>query len=499
MQMDFEPRVHVDWKIPGGELLALLQHYYPDIPIFSGAPFEALLDELSNEMAEVCFQALAPLLITHGYDLWNLDAGADDYRPTLIPSDQRQAFAAHWQKPHGGLALTPVRIEPEAPAAPAKPKRKTAKLNWLQEVHDYPAPTYVQAYNYRNGYAAITEQDEDQWLCFLIDFNPWPPTEQDVLEHRPEVDAADLQLIDASPQGSLWKRRVVRGERSGDDRYEYEIRQGNTVQRFGPAGEHWPEFEDPAVVVDGEIFERQRLYEPEQVTRIWRITPTSSEVIFEYAHDLHILPIGAGRLLFMRHNAPQCWIWDRQTPHHTTPTRPLPTHERTLVEATAYLGDDNILLFSETDRQNLEDSAYNEHVLMAWRFNLVTGATGKALLDSLGSEVRQETQIFTNQPKRKITLRTFYGQLHVSKGHGDWWVWNYHTNSFGTQALAWWWNQRSNQVLKLTSRDIPREKPPIYYVPGQDRYLAFAEHFVARLPVFDEMVAAKGEEFLRFE
>ena len=201
MQSHFDPLVHIDWKTPGGELLGLLQHYYRDIDLFIGQPFEALLDELSNEMPEICFQALANVLAERGYDLWNLDAGGDDYRPVIVATDQREAFARHWQDQED---FTPSLIEPEKPVAaegkaarkPAKSKR--SKLNWLQDVHDYPGPTYVHDDNYHNGWAGITEQDDEQWLCFLIDYNQWPPAEQDMLEHRTDgLDGADLQLIDA--------------------------------------------------------------------------------------------------------------------------------------------------------------------------------------------------------------------------------------------------------------------------------------------------------------
>ncbi len=500
MHSGFEPLVHVDWKIPGGELLALLQHYYPDHPAFSGAAFEALLDELSNEMPEVCLQTLAPVLRSHGYDLWNLDAGGDDYRPVIVPSAQRQAFATFWQTEHGGLALEPSLIEPEPPVPSAPKTAKRSKLKWLHEVHNYPAPTHLEAYNYRNGWAAITEQDDDQWLCFLIDYNPWPPTEQDMLEQRSDkIDGADLQLIDASAQRSLWKRRVKSGAYSRDDLFEYETRQGQSIQRFGPAGAQWPGFEEPCVVADGELFERQRLYEPTHLTRLWRITANSSEVIFEYPDELTVLPIGPRRLLFLPHNGSQCWVFNQDTGQHRLNAHPLPVNERLLAEASAYLGGDEILLFSEGERQNVENSAYQETVLLAWRFNLQTGATTQAVLDGFGSELRQETRIFVSQPKLSITLRTFHGQLQVARGHGDWWVWNYRTNTFGAYTLAWWWNQRSNQVLKLSSRDIPRIKPVIYYLPSQDRYLALETDFVARLPAFADMLEAKGDEFLAFK
>ncbi|MBC3364631.1 hypothetical protein [Pseudomonas sp. SWRI154] len=498
MQSQFDPLVHIDWKTPGGEWLGLMQDAYPEV--FFGQAFEALLDELFNEMPEVCFEALAAVLASRDYDLWNLDAGGDDYRPVIFPSDQREAFAQHWQSPRGEPRFTATLIEPPAVKTrkPAKPKR--GKVKWLQEVHDYPGATYVHEYNYRNGWAAITEQDEDQWLCFLIDYNQWPPAEQDVLEHRTDgVDGADLQLIDADAQRSLWKRRVVRGDYSADDRYQYEIRQGDEFAAFGPAGVQWPEFEQPCVVVGSEIFERKRIYEPEHLTRIWRITADSSEVIFEYADELTILPIGAGRLLFMQHNGPKCWTWNQDPPHQAIVAKPMPAEAYKLRAATAYLGGDEILLFSEGARQNVEHSGYQETVLLAWRFNFITGATTQATLDGFGSELRQDTRMLVTQPKQVITLRTFHGQLQVARGHGDWWVWSYRANTFGTQTLAWFWNQVSNEVVKLSTKDIPRIKPEVRYVQAQDRYLAFEADFVARLPGFAEMVETKGSEVLVFE
>ncbi|MBT2342395.1 MULTISPECIES: hypothetical protein [Pseudomonas] len=500
MELGFDPLIHIDWKTPGGDFLGFFPYYYPDIGVFSGTEFETLLDELFNEMPEVCFEALAPILARHGYDLWNLDSGGDDYRPVVVPIHQREAFARHWQAP--GAEFTPELIEPQKPAAierkPNPPKRK--KLNWLQEVHDYPGPTYVHEYNYRNGWAGITEQDDEQWLCFLIDYNQWPPAEQDMLEHRTDgVDGADLLLIDADARRSLWRRRVNSGAYSSDDRYRYEVRQGDDIEGFGPVQMEWPGFEEPCLVMDDEVFERQCLYEPDYRTRIWRITAHCSEIIFEHPSDLSILSIGPRRLLIMQDSGPQCWIWNQDPPHPIVVARPMPADGGKLSAATAYLGGDEILLFSEGARQNVEHSGYQETVLLARRFNFMTGATTKATLDGFGSELRQDTRLLVTQPKQVITLRTFYGKLQVARGHGDWWVWNYQSNTFGTYTLAWFWNQRSHEVLKLSSKDIPRIKPQVRYVPAQDRYLAFETEFVARLPAFAQMVEAKGCDVLTFE
>lgn len=498
MTAGFDPLVHIDWKTPGGEWLALLPPSYPHIPVLCGPAFEALLDELCNEMPEVCFDALATALAREGFDLWNLDAGGDDYRPVIVPTDQRERFARHWREHNAAPRFTPTLIEAQTP--PARPPRRS-KLKWLQDVHDYPGPTSVHAYNYRNGWAAITEQDEDRWLCFLIDYNPWPPTEQDMLEARDDgVDGADLQLIDANVQHSLWKRQVTRGAYDSDDRYQYEIRQGDAVEGFGPAQIQWPAFEEPCVVVDGQIYERQRLYDPEPLTRIWRITAQTSEIIFEHPDELTLLPIGPNRLLFMQHNGPQCWICNQAPAQHAViAAKPMPAEGYQLRAATAYLEGDEVLLFSEGTRPNREHSGYQETVLLAWRFNFITGASTRAVLDGFGSELRQDTRLLTTQPKQVITLRTFHGQLHVARGHGDWWVWNYHTQTFGTHTLAWFWNQRSNDVLKLSSKDIPRVKPQIRYVAAQDRYLAFETEYVARLPEFAQMVEVLGSEGLVFE
>lgn len=308
-----------------------------------------------------------------------------------------------------------------------------------------------------------------------------------------------MQLIDANAQRSLWKRRATSGAYPSDDRYRYEIHQGDDIQGFGAAEMEWPEFEAPCVVVDAQVFERQRLYQPEQLTRIWRITMHASEVIFEHSDELTILPIGPRRLLFMQHNGALCWIWNQDAAHQAVAAQPMPAHAYKLRASTAYLGGDEVLLFSEGERQNPEHTGYQETVLLAWRFNFMTGATTKAVLDGFGSELCQDTRLLVTQPKQVITLRTFHGQLQVARGHGDWWVWNYRTQSFGTQTLAWFWNQVSNEVVKLSSKDIVRVKPQIRYLRAQDRYLAFETAFVARLPEFAQIIEAKGCEVLVFE
>jgi hypothetical protein len=177
----------------------------------------------------------------------------------------------------------------------------------------------------------------------------------------------------------------------------------------------------------------------------------------------------------------------------------MPAEAYQLRAATAYLGGDEVLLFSEGARPNPEHPGYQESVLLAWRFNFVTGTSTQAVLDGFGSEVRQDTRLLVTQPKQVITLRTFHGRLDVARGHGDWWVWSYHTQTFGTHTLAWLWNQCSSDVLKLSSKDIPRVKPQIRYVAAQDRYLAFETEYVARLPQFAQMAQALGSEGLVFK
>ncbi|WP_109511603.1 hypothetical protein [Pseudomonas ovata] len=501
MQTCFDPLIHVDWKIPGGELLTLFQHYYPEMAVFCGPAFEALLDELSHEMPEVCFQALAPLLAAQGHDLWNLDAGADDYRPVIVPVAQRQAFARHWQNASGELRFSAIRIEaPEPEPAVAPSRSRKHRLDWLQDRHDYPGPTYINDDQYHQGMAAITEQDEDRWLCFVIDYNPWPPVEHDMLEQRTDdVDGADLQLLDVQGSRTLWKRRVVRGQRHGEDRYRYETCKGQTIEPFGPAQVQWPEFEPGARVIESGIFERQRLYEPGHLTRLWRITASTSEVIFEYPDDLTLLPVGERRLLILQHNGLRCWLWHQDPPHALVSLHPLPVQGGKLTASTVHLGGDEMLLFSEGARPNLEDAGYQETVLLAWRFNFLTGVHRRAVLDGFGSEVRQETRMLVTQPSHRITLRTFHGQVQARRGHGAWWVWTYHSQTPGTQTLAWFWNQDTHQVLKLSSRDIPRIRPHVRYVAAQDRYLAFDTDFVARLPPFERMLEAKGCDLLTFE
>ncbi|WP_348751190.1 hypothetical protein [Pseudomonas rhodesiae] len=100
--------------------------------------------------------------------------------------------------------------------------------------------------------------------------------------------------------------------------------------------------------------------------------------------------------------------------------KPMPAEAYQLRTATAYLAGDEVLLFSEGARPNLEHPGYQETVLLAWRFNFITGTSTQAVLDGFGSELRQDTRLLITQPKQVITLRTFHGRLDVARGHGDW-------------------------------------------------------------------------------
>ncbi|WP_162601026.1 hypothetical protein [Paraburkholderia sp. C35] len=82
--------------------------------------------------------------------------------------------------------------------------------------------------------------------------------------------------------------------------------------------------------------------------------------------------------------------------------------------------------------------------------------------------------------------------IHVERGHGDWWIINYDENVLGVRTIAWLLNATTNEVVKITSKEIPRWQPTIVYAREMDRYVGPDNNWVIRLPRFEVIRAANG-------
>jgi hypothetical protein len=96
-------------------------------------------------------------------------------------------------------------------------------------------------------------------------------------------------------------------------------------------------------------------------------------------------------------------------------------------------------------------------------------------------------------------LRSFDGNLNVNKGHDDWWIWSQQTNAFGVSARVWFWNQTTNDVIKIDSKKMPRLEPDVVYSKGLGRYLFFDGTECSLMTDFDQVAEYAGVEKLVWE
>jgi hypothetical protein len=301
-----------------------------------------------------------------------------------------------------------------------------------------------------------------------------------------------LMLISAEGPVKYWKRMVRRGENSTEaDIYQY---QRSIGWEFETIAEIHGSFFEPSVVNDGVIFDIYNYFDEARrdfIGRVTRITPGGPSTILKTTGELRLCALDKTRMLIARSGERQFWIWDERHPEQIDSCRELPSIPVPAARRMAYLGNDEILYFTETKRPNADNPVYPERVLTLNRYDFSTEKHVVTALDGFGSVTNHNTQIYRNQPKQMICLKSFEGEVSVNKGHTDWWILNYTTRQLGSRTICWFWNQESEDIIKITSEDIPKHDVFVLYSPGLRQYLAFGVEFVAQLADLDRIKAAQ--------
>lgn len=513
MKFDSSRHVHIDWKVGGDDWLVLLRDEFPEITQLQGDAFEALLDELAHEEVEVCLQALANHLHAYGYEVWNLDVGADDYRIALVPSGKRAAFEQYW-KTHqprdfeGGDAVEIElrRTEPnefaeqeridqaaEAQGKPHGAKRKK-KLDWLAEKKGFSA-FQVDRFDVCDGRVLASRAGEpgeggrvSEWWFWRMDLRQWPPTFE-LVQKIGQDDSMRLfpSLAAAVGEATLWQWRNL-GE---DDRSEQlRIRRDGEWASFGPPEARHPSSsgsEESDLWHDG-WFWRVRCIGIDEA-RGWQISRTSAtttEVVYEGPEKPgHLHAFGTGRVLLMGESSYRIWEAGRMGE-----ARPLPVSTRA-PNAVVWLGGNEILYFDHFVR-DVVPPWWRDQVLRAWRFDVVTGTARCADMEGFGVQYNAHPLEIDGTVRKRKSMSAQESGVHVERGHGDWWIINYNENVLGVRTIAWFWNAATDEVIKINSQDIPRLEPCIVYVPAMDRYLGLGLDGLIRLPEFETIRAANG-------
>jgi hypothetical protein len=139
-----------------------------------------------------------------------------------------------------------------------------------------------------------------------------------------------------------------------------------------------------------------------------------------------------------------------------------------------------------------------ETVLQMNRFHLRTRVHQISVLEGLWAEQTINLAIYKDDPPNKIKHRSFEGFLDIRKGHADWWVFNYVSNYFGKRDLAWLWNAKTNEIIKLQKNMFPRLEPRILFLPELGRYVAEDSCNLILLKEFTELYDSESKQVLQW-
>jgi len=319
-----------------------------------------------------------------------------------------------------------------------------------------------------------------------MDLRQWPPTFE--LVHQIEQDdTAGLfpRLAAADGEATLWQWCDL-DEGGGE---QLRIRRDGAWATFGPADACHPRAnhssDESHLWHDGWFWCVRCVGE----ARRWQISRTSStttEIVYEDPNPPgHLHALGNGRVLLMGESFYR--IWEAGGMEEA---RPLPVSTRA-PHAVACLGGNEILYFDHFVREVLPPW-WRDQVLRAWRFDVVTGTCRCADMEGFGVQYNARPLEIDGTVEKRKSMSAQESGIHVERGHGDWWVINYSENVLGVHTIAWFWNAATEEIVKISSKDIPRWLPNIVYVREMGRYLGLDHDGLIRLPEFETIRATNG-------
>jgi|GEM_PF-5892327 len=240
--------VRVDWKSTGDETLYALRNQLGQSYAFLAEPtLDALVENQAGEDMDEQMLALGQEMTVHGFFLYALDEGSDEYCLMLVPLAEAEGFQA-WLEGKGQRAelLKQARRKAGSPAKRIKTAgRLEAETFGLSEPHGQPSIRFpgqslglllTRHYSPEGGHTHDT--------CAWLDFASWPPERRAAeqvfgsvafseehglwaLAHKLDLREGELWLTD-SPLKPSFSRRIDfpeisgwREKRAADPTWEY--------------------------------------------------------------------------------------------------------------------------------------------------------------------------------------------------------------------------------------------------------------------------------------
>lgn len=519
--MAYKACVQIDWKTSGGEFLPLFPMMFPKIKCFKTQEFNDLIDELAHESPTNCFGPLADFLASFDLDLWNMNSGADDYHLLVTKTSEREKFKkkfiqdqlklADQEGPESEVEFS-FELEQLEPTIKSTSKKKTnsmgktdkkpgaKKIDWFTDFFEYDKYVSVSPFDFFDSCHDFLEQIDNKTKVYLFDYKEWPPVQKEMTNVFGELKTpSGLRLAYKDADISIWKKVVKTDREKHLDWYKLVTLQGKEVVDFCKQPLEILGFYETMIVLGQVAFKVSTEHDLVKHTanhRLYRISKNEATIIMKSSQSLTLVKLDEQKLLILSSESLDYKVWDDTSKQFTfqgkLPFEPYST------EAVASLGGDEILFFHRFEKINVESGSYQikDSFMKACKFNYKTGRNVTAPLEKFGSIQKTDIRGLKSQPAHFITYQSFEGNLMISPGHGDWWVWNLLTNSYGTKTVVWFWNQKTDEILKIDSKRLPKFEPTILWAPKLNCYLSFLGTECAKILPFEKVVEAFGLEKL---
>lgn len=500
-----EKLVSIDWKFVGRDYMGFFPDNYPELKFLFSQEWQDLCDKVANELPENLFEEFSPWLANYGYELWNLDDNSDSYNLFIVASKDTKKFVKQWvSEPiweDGDVYFTPCRLGAEAAKAVKKPFfPKITKQTKRQNL--------IEATDYHLEYGGISEREERQFQ--LIEYE-----DGEVFKGIADIDKFPFEIIEA------------------DDFYE-KINQDYELYPLYTRGEnHYWEITEPKSKskkqkrnkkiirvksyengeyeeVIGIVFPSSAylyravfgknifiLYTPAHLGNapkpdsiLYRIQGLECQTICEIKGEYsNILELNDNEVLVVNNqteNTNVQLITSVQLIDCETKLVKIIKSDYSL-EDTFIINNDELGFIHTMKTPHPELDYLNQGTGYLGRLNIRNGKVSLAHLDGLYHEYKFDPTVLRNQPVQKINVKSFEGFISAQKGHDEWMVLNYISNSSGKHDLAWLWNKANDEIVKIRNTDIPQIEPIISYNHALKKYVADSSCRIDLLKDFKEI------------
>jgi hypothetical protein len=547
-RLDPALHIHLDWKCNGNDVFGMFPGLYPSLKCLQGTEYETLADELAFEGGEESMGALAAFLEPHKLELWNINDHGDNYRLAIVQTKHVDAFVEFWksdeaslddsgdeseadteadtdtedehedgdqeaydfsfdleriapvvhpgvgQAPHDQTEAESAAIATSAAAEPStkkKPKGK-AKPVRIDVVEDQFFHLSYGGISFRPGVDRYWVENRETGAHDLVDFSSWPPsqlvagvettTRDDAgWKTRPrlvgEVGGIDVWQVDGTPKrkNAKWVDRFVTAP-------SYDPLE---LQPWGDQSKRYANIYNGAEAIAGESVFVHTSSEDQSGT-VHRVTASSEDELYSHAQyegnhavfaldaDTCLLIVDEKKFRILGSGAPKKWT----------------KHPGKLYGEIHLFDQQTLIYFSETTAKGF-GGHFDERRLTLNLYNFATSNHRSVLLEDFVTKGRFNLNMRRDQPNNYIPFNSVDGNVEIARGHGDWWILGCRTNMSGKTDRAWMWHSVTNEWLRITPQDFPREQPAIRYLASLGRYVADDSCQLDLLIDFDQLYSSR--------